>query len=643
MTYRWAIRLLLLTTVAVLAPACGKGKGHPPSSVVTISSITAAPPTVSPGGAVVLTAAASDSAGGPLSYAWTAPSGSFSSSSGNPVTWTAPLSTGTVLIQLTVTSATNSSATAVVGVPVSTPPPGAIITSVNPPEAYIGDEIQVTGSGFGGVQGGSSLTISGVATAIVLWSDTLIKANVPPGATSGAVVALVAGIPSTPGSIIIDWPTTNPQNLPICTAAGGQIGSQIVSDGFGGAIIVWQDSRNGIDLDIYAQRVNKAGVLQWTVNGVAICSAAAEQSYLQLASDGSGGAIIAWQDYRGGATPDIYAQRVNGAGVTQWTTNGVAVCTAANTQASPLVVSDGSGGAIIVWPDQRSGNYDVYAQRLNNAGAPQWPTDGVPVCAAIGDQWPRQAVSDGSGGVIVVWEDLRVGPYSHIYSQRMNGAGAAQWTTDGVAVCTAAFDQTYPQLVSDGSNGAIVVWMDHRGGTDYHVYAQRVGGAGAVQWTTDGVAICTAANNQYSPAIVSDGAGGAIMAWHDGRGTNFDIFAQRMDGAGMAQWPTNGVAVCTEAHDQNGPQLASDGSGGAILVWTDGRGGANMYFYSQRVSSAGAMLWTIDGVALCTAIDVRVYPHLASDGAGGAIMVWPDARSGNYDIYAQGISANGRQ
>ena len=51
----------------------------------------------------------------------------------------------------------------------------------------------------------------------------------------------------------------------------------IISDGSGGAIIAWMDSRSGAHCDIYAQRINASGVVQWTADGVAISTAAGAQ------------------------------------------------------------------------------------------------------------------------------------------------------------------------------------------------------------------------------------------------------------------------------------------------------------------------------------------------------------------------------
>jgi hypothetical protein len=44
--------------------------------------------------------------------------------------------------------------------------------------------------------------------------------------------------------------------------------------------------------------------------------------------------------------------------------------------------------------------------------------------------------------------------------------------------------------------------------------------------------------------IVSDNAGGAIIAWRDTRSVNWDVYAQRVNASGVAQWTANGVPLC---------------------------------------------------------------------------------------------------
>ena len=454
------------------------------------------------------------------------------------------------------------------------------------------------------------------------------------------LVAVTSGVAPTHAA----WPhDPNNGNVIVSAATGSQSSPQAVSDGAGGIIVTWYDYRSG-GADIYAQRIGADGTARWTANGVAVCAAGNEQYYPAITADGAGGAIITWWDYRNGANFDVYAQKIDAAGAVQWTANGVALCTAASDQSSQQLVSDGAGGAIITWRDQRGGaNTDVYAQRINSAGAAQWTADGVALCTAANDQHAPVIAADGAGGAIVTWYDYRSGSHYDIYAQRISASGSIWWTANGVGLCTIASDQTGPLIVSDGAGGAIVSWIDYRSTSNYDVYAQRVSASGAAQWAAGGALVCDATGNQYYPYLASDGAGGAILCWADFRGgVNGDIYAQRLSAAGVAQWTANGAALCTATDGQEGARVAADGSGGAVVAWQDHRSG---YWdvYAQRISGAGAIQWTSNGAALCTALGNQDFVNVVPDGTGGAIVAWRDMRVvTNHDIYAQRIERYGQ-
>jgi hypothetical protein len=275
----------------------------------------------------------------------------------------------------------------------------------------------------------------------------------------------------------------------------------------------------------------------------------------------------------------------------------------------------------------------------------QWAGNGVVISAAGNTQGAPNIVSDGSGGGIITWQDYRSGNNSDLYAQRINSSGGVQWTADGIAVSSETGDQFFPSIVSDGSNGAIVTWQDFRGGIA-DIYAQRINGSGAVQWDASGVAICTAASYQYNPVIASDGSSGAIITWYDVRNGNQDIFAQRVNAAGSTQWFANGVAVSTTPETQTVPAIIADGAGGAIITWQDQRNGsANGDVFAQRLNAAGATQWSSNGLAIGNSNARDEYkPKLVSDGAGGAIIAWNAYDIPNYskaDIYAQKVNANG--
>jgi hypothetical protein len=455
--------------------------------------------------------------------------------------------------------------------------------------------------------------------------------NVAKALPLALVCAMILAVPS----VWAYWPA---DGIPLCTLTSSLMNPSIISDGSGGAIVAWMDIRSG-GWDIYARAVDALGDVRWAADGVAVSVTNGDQAFPSIVSDGAGGFIAAWLDTRNGGN-DIYAQRMSAAGDAQWTENGVAVCTALGDQFYPKSVPDGAGGAIIVWHDSRNGNWDIYAQRVNAAGVPQWTANGVAVCTATGLQDSPMLCSDGASGAIVAWQDYRSGG-ADVYAQRVNASGAAQWTANGVAVCAATGNQQYPVIVSDGVDGAIVVWMDNRTGPT-RVYAQRVDGSGAVQWTVDGEALVTVASNQYYPAAVSDGMGGAIATWYDLRTGNSDIYAQRVDDSGAKLWDDGGAAICTAPGSQYYQQLASDGEGGAIFAWTDLRTGSYGQAYVQRANADGITQWTADGVRLCATAKDQGGPQIAAEGTGGGIVTWADMRAGNADLYAQLIDRFGR-
>ncbi|MBK6832482.1 MAG: hypothetical protein IPG92_17900, partial [Flavobacteriales bacterium] len=188
--------------------------------------------------------------------------------------------------------------------------------------------------------------------------------------------------------------------------------------------------------------------------------------------------------------------------------------------------------------------------------------------------------------------------------------------------------QQLPRIIGDGAGGAIMVWTDGRNGTDYNIFAQRIDANGSVQWTLDGIPICAAPFNQEYPVIASDGAGGAMITWQDRRnGAGADIYAQHVDASGLVQWTADGIAICTAASDQWSPEIIGDGAGTAIITWEDNRSGAGLDIYAQRLNSSGAILWMANGVPICSAIDSQRYPVVVGDGTGGAIVTWEDWQS----------------
>lgn len=377
----------------------------------------------------------------------------------------------------------------------------------------------------------------------------------------------------------------------------------------------------------------------WVDNGIAVCTIPDTQDLPVPVSDGSGGAIIVWRDNRTVNT-DIYAQRVDADGNILWIIDAMPVCTAINFQSDPIIISDGSGGAIITWQDARSGASDIYAQKINSGGYIQWPANGVAICTGQSGLLLGDMISDGAGGAIITWHDRR--SFSNdIYIQRIGTSGTVQWTANGVTITALLNNQENPTLASDGAGGAIITWQDARDGAA-DIYAQRVNASGNVQWTADGIVVCNAGDPQIYPRIVSDGVGGAIIAWSDRRNTlDYDIFAQRVDANGNPLWTANGEIISQTMRHQRYCRLVPCGSSDAIITWEDSRSGIGTDIYAQRVDAGGTPQWVSNGVVVCTATGDQLNVQLIPNGSGGAVVTWEDGRNGNIDVYAQSVNTSG--
>lgn len=376
--------------------------------------------------------------------------------------------------------------------------------------------------------------------------------------------------------------------------------------------------------------------------GVPICVADGTQEHPRITTDEATGAIVVWQDM--GASSDIYAQRIDARGQIRWTKDGVAICIEKGDQWHPNLVSDGQGGAIIAWWDKRVGyaETDIYAQRINSEGQILWKAGGIPVCKAPGAQEEIDMIQDGKGGTIITWHDYRNGKIARdVYAQRINSKGQALWQKDGVPVSMVVNDQVYPNLISDGKGGAIITWHDGR--TDSgDIYAQRIDENGKPLWKENGIPICQEHGSQLYAVVAQDGFGGAIITWMDDRnGDNWDVYAQRIDANGNMLWNSDCIPICTAQRDQYDYSIVGDGKGGAFITWRDMRD-ENWRIYAQKLDADGKDLWGKNGIIVSIEKGSQYNPNMISDGADGVIITWWDMREVDADIYAQRIDANGK-
>lgn len=347
--------------------------------------------------------------------------------------------------------------------------------------------------------------------------------------------------------------------IAVCSTVNNQLYPKIISDGAGGYYISWYDERTTAGVGaIYYQRLNSAGTAQYTANGLVVTGSNVENDFASqhfLLAD-NGNAVEVWSQFTGN-NYDIKAQKYNSAGVAQWTATGVSVSSSSNFEVYYNAVMDNASNLYITWESYSAPDYgvaDVYAQKINSAGALQWGSNAKLICGANNDQWTPVVAPDNAGGAFFAWQDYRNDPngfIADIYAQKVNAAGAVVFAANGVAVSTATNDQLFPAIVYDNTGNAIISFMDYRTGTELNLYAQKINGSGVAQWTADGIPVANAANNQVIMQSVAVNSG-AILAFYDDRSTLgcYKPFLQRLNFDGSLGNVTTAVPDIITARDK---------------------------------------------------------------------------------------------
>ena len=311
----------------------------------------------------------------------------------------------------------------------------------------------------------------------------------------------------------------------ICTATGLRAAEDIIPDGSNGAITCFADTRNSNQLpddifdntDIYAQRISSTGALQWTNNGVAVNTQPFNQNPSNLfgqsyssVSDGSGGIILLFDDYTGdnNGANNFYAQRLNASGIRQWPTAGVPVCTADSAQLLIKTVSDGAGGMVVFFNDNRNAvpnSSASYAQRILSNGTVIWTANGVKIVDDIGffGSYGSDMTEDGSGNYIFNWTD----PSYLLKAQKVNSNGVLQWGDAGKDVCsnTKAFPYL-GQIIKSNAGSAIINWVDGRNlGSANDIYAAKISASGVLEGVAASTSYITIANGNWNTAATWQG------------------------------------------------------------------------------------------------------------------------------------------
>lgn len=444
------------------------------------------------------------------------------------------------------------------------------------------------------------------------------------------------------------WPADPDSNMMLCDRFGDQTLPKIATTSDGGCYVCWFDLASG-NYDVYMQRLNADGDIQWAPGGLLI-SNNPQDTWLtdyDMTVDNNDYAVVVFNDLRAGGDWDIYAYRISPAGDFVWGTSGITLSDNVNFEANAVVTVTSFGNFVFAWQDEVS----VFIRKVNPSGADMWSPNTINLTSTYGIAVPQVVPAEDDGVIVSYMQGS--GPNwwdpQHLYAQKYDILGAEQWPSGGIAINTAGGIALYMDhgLAPDGSGGAYSFWYDDRD-MSLNGYVQHIPSDGAISWTANGVQVSMAAGElQMNPSLVTFPASGEVMAFY--LATDSDqilngVHGQKLDSLGARQWGSNGIAFVpmssqTRSHITAQPQID-----GAVIVYKEfpPGGAVQSYIKAIRVDMTGNPVWTTSPVDVCSNLSEKGRIPTTATDEGMVIAAWDDCRlDSNGDMYLQNINSDG--
>ncbi len=230
---------------------------------------------------------------------------------------------------------------------------------------------------------------------------------------------------------------------------------------------------------------------------------------------------------------------------------------------------------------------------------------------------------DESGNAVAVWRQSDGSRYNIWANRYIVSSG---WATAQLIETGDAGDVGNPQVAVDRSGVAVAVWAQNDG-SRYNIWANRY--AAGWGWGTATLIETDNTGDASTPQVAVDGSGNAVAVWTQFDGTWNSIYSNRY--AAGTGWGTARLIDGDVAGNAQGPQVALDKSGSAVAVWEEWDGTGYNIWGNRNPSGTG---WGNAAPIETANASSSQDPQVAVDASGNAVAVWHLYDSTRYNIWA---------
>ncbi|MDP4172330.1 MAG: hypothetical protein Q8933_00060 [Bacteroidota bacterium] len=306
----------------------------------------------------------------------------------------------------------------------------------------------------------------------------------------------------------------------------------VTSDNMGNVFVtyIYRDFSTPANYKVYVQKIKPSGETAFTSNGMLVAQSARIKSNPKIAGDNKGGMFVFWVESVEGKAR-LYVQHIDANGKNTWSNKTVQISRAHENILNYSVLSVAGNSAYVNW-EVKNGTKDIYQQLISIDGKFLWTKEGEKLTNQYGSQTSPQEIYTPSG-IIVSWIN-EISNDKDIFMQKFNLSGKPQWSKDGIAVIRFRGNQMSQRMIADQNSGAIIAWLDMRVKAQKgNIFAQRISNDGRRLWDSTGIEIASNLNSEKSYlSLLPNKINGAVAIFKENRAKQSNIYGQRILGNG---------------------------------------------------------------------------------------------------------------
>ena len=359
-----------------------------------------------------------------------------------------------------------------------------------------------------------------------------------------------------------------------------------------------------------------------------VCQYADQQTGVQAFNKGNF-TYVYWLDKRSGKN-EVYGQKLDAAGVPQWAANGKLIATATGA-IQAMRVMPWQNGTFISWLTLDSS----ICKYINGAGNDVWAQPVLVATTGNGVIYMENTgynVFPNDSGVTITHAVIYSGGSDLFTFNRVDFTGNLRWSPLQNMTTLQGYDY---RTTSDNKNGFYV--LSKGNGIGSTMYIKRYDMQGNAVWPatidiTSGTSSLGFAGNIYMSA---DTAANLFVCWEANGGT---IQLTKLYAAGGFVWPSLRVAASGPTAQypvRPALKLVNDK---LYVTWLE-TSGSNSICMMQKIDTSGAIQWASGGIAIDTANGYYGYPKIALSDSN-AVTVFYQGTPGVY-FQSQRVRSNG--